>query len=401
MRGNARRHSNSRDTKEVRPILVRSFADTNAAWSPDGRGIAYESDETGPRQIYVAQYPDLSSKAPVSTAGERYPVWARNGRELFYRQGDAVMAVAINLTNGLPVERPRLLFKGAYTGTGRNASFDVSPDGTRFVMVKSDEASTLRQIAVVQNWVRTLSDAVTRIAVLPVNAVETNQAVITRFPLNDLGDRATLHGEYIKVDWWFVGPCHNTRKVGWFGVVKSDSELRVYKWDEAPTAPVAHFDFQIATIPSADFSSLTPDGDDWLPPTSNATISGAARSGNTAWFAWSAGRKYANDQPSPYAHPHIEYIGINILDFGIGQLSTAVQDSIWNPEFAFAWPSLAASPVLDGIVAISCCFGGGRRYPQHAVGILGTHKVTATTSGRSAGAGGHCNDVRLCFPKTD
>jgi hypothetical protein len=238
---------------------------------------------------------------------------------------------------------------------------------------------------------------------LTVNAVETGQSVITRFPLNELGDRATLHGQHIKVDWWYVGPCHNTREEGWFGVLKSDDAIRVYKWNEAPAAPVAHFDFPIATIPSADFSSLTPDGDDWLPPTSkiNSAISGAARSGNTLWFAWSAGRKYANDEMSPYPHPHIEYIAISILDFGIGQVSTAIQDSIWNPDFAFAWPSLAASPVLDGIVGVSCCFGGGRRYPQHAVGILGTRKVTATTSGKSAGAGGHYNDVRLCFPQTD
>jgi hypothetical protein len=153
---------------------------------------------------------------------------------------------------------------------------------------------------------------------LTVNAVETNQAVITRFPLNELGDRATLHGQHIKADWWYVGPCHNTREAGWFGVLKS-----------------------------------------------------------------------------------VEYIGISILDFGIGQVSMATQHSMWNPDFAFAWPSLAASPVLEGVVAISCCFGGGRRYPQHAVGILGTYKVTATTSGKSAGAGGHYNDVRLCFPQTD
>jgi hypothetical protein len=71
------------------------------------------------------------------------------------------MAVDIDMTHDLRTDRPRLLFKGAYTGTGRSAAFDVSPDGQRFVMVKSDEASTLRQIEVVQNWVQALSDVST------------------------------------------------------------------------------------------------------------------------------------------------------------------------------------------------------------------------------------------------
>jgi hypothetical protein len=238
---------------------------------------------------------------------------------------------------------------------------------------------------------------------LTVNSVGTNQAVITRFPLEELAQRATLHGEHVKVSSWFVCPCHNTREAGWFGVAQSDSEIRVFKWDEPPGAPVKHFDFPIATVPTTEFSSFTRDGDDWLPPTSkiNSSISGAARTGNTVVFAWSAGRKYANGEASPFPHTHIEYIEISIFDFGIGQASFATQHSIWNPDFAFAWPSLAASPTLEGKVAISCCFGGGRdRYPQHAVGILGTHKVTPTTSGKSAGAGGHYNDVRLCFPDT-
>jgi hypothetical protein len=267
--------------------------------------------------------------------------------------------------------------------------YDITPTTFR---LRSEDTFDYPQIAFGDNYLY-----------LTVNAVGTNQAVITRFPLHELGARATLHGEHIKANWWFVCPCHNTREAGWFGVLKSDSEIRVYKWDEAPGAPVAHFDFPIATVPTVDFSSLTPDGDDWLPPTSkiNSSITGAARSANTLWFAWSAGRKYGNEESSPYPHPHIEYVEISIFDFGIGQSSLVVQHSIWNPDFAFAWPSLAASPALDATVAISCCFGGGSRYPQHAVGILGTHKVTATTSGKSAGAGGHYNDVRLGFPHTN
>lgn len=142
----------TRATRELRPVLERSFDDAYGVFSPDARWIAYVSNESGERQVYVASYPDLSTRIPISTAGGNYPVWARSGRELFYREGDAVMAVDVDPAHGMRVGKPHMLFEGAYTGTGRDASVDVSPDGQRFVMVKSDEASTLQQIHVVQNW---------------------------------------------------------------------------------------------------------------------------------------------------------------------------------------------------------------------------------------------------------
>jgi hypothetical protein len=62
------------------------------------------------------------------------------------------MAAYVDAGRGLRVEKPRPLFAGHYSGASHDSQFDVSPDGRRFVMVKSDEASTLRQITVVQNW---------------------------------------------------------------------------------------------------------------------------------------------------------------------------------------------------------------------------------------------------------
>ena len=62
------------------------------------------------------------------------------------------MAASVNTTGSFRAEKPRRLFSGRFTGAGRDSSFDVSPDGKRFVMVKSDDASALRELTVVQNW---------------------------------------------------------------------------------------------------------------------------------------------------------------------------------------------------------------------------------------------------------
>ena len=232
---------------------------------------------------------------------------------------------------------------------------------------------------------------------LTVNTIGSGGAIVARFPLNQIGERATIFGQFIKTDQWMVCPCHNTRDVGWFGTFKSDSEIRVFTWEEDPNAWVFWFDVDIATVPTIDFSSLTPDGDDWLPPTSKiqSNITGAARARNHLWLAWSAGRKYANEEASPITQPHIEYV---IID--VPQKTLAAQRYIWNSQFGFAWPSLAANWDEDTKIALSFCYGGGNLYPQHGVGILGDPPLLATTSGRSAGAGGHYNDVRMCFPNT-
>ena len=66
------------------------------------------------------------------------------------------MAVAVDTARGVRAGKPQRLFTGAYSGAGRDSSFDVAPDGLRFVMVKSDEASRLQQLTVVQNWTEEL-----------------------------------------------------------------------------------------------------------------------------------------------------------------------------------------------------------------------------------------------------
>ena len=141
-----------RDTRQARALLERPFTDQMAKFSPRGRYIAYVSDESGGQEVFVAEFPALNPKIMVSTDGGSEPRWAPNGRELFYRQGDALMAVPIELNGQIVVGTPRRLFSGPYSGVGQSGAFDVASDGERFVMVKSDDAGTLRRLTLVQHW---------------------------------------------------------------------------------------------------------------------------------------------------------------------------------------------------------------------------------------------------------
>jgi Tol biopolymer transport system component/tRNA A-37 threonylcarbamoyl transferase component Bud32 len=125
-------------------------------FSPDGHWIAYVSDESGQDEVYVRRYPEFVDAYAVSTAGGAVPRWSADGREMFYRNGDALMMVSVDASHGFRTSTPRALFSGRFTGVGQELSFDVSPDGRRFVMIKSDDASALQRLTVVQNWTQEL-----------------------------------------------------------------------------------------------------------------------------------------------------------------------------------------------------------------------------------------------------
>ena len=130
-------------------------------FSPDGRWLAYASDESGRREIYVRPYPGPGGKWQISTEGGTEPVWNRNGRELFYRIGDKMMAVDINAQSGFTAGKPRQLFERHYLPNpilNARPNYDVSPDGQRFLMVKpvEQEQAAGTQINVVLNWTEEL-----------------------------------------------------------------------------------------------------------------------------------------------------------------------------------------------------------------------------------------------------
>jgi Tol biopolymer transport system component len=137
------------------PFLQTPANESGALFSPDGRWLAYESDETGRWEIYVRPFPGPGGKWQISTEGGVEPVWARNGRELFYRNGDKMMAVGVETKPTFAAAKPKLLFERHYEPSPQSflANYDISPDGQRFLMIKASEreqAST--QINVVQNW---------------------------------------------------------------------------------------------------------------------------------------------------------------------------------------------------------------------------------------------------------
>jgi Tol biopolymer transport system component len=140
--------------KKVTPFAATRFTEMAPAFSPDGNWIAYQSDESGQDQIYAKPFHGIGAKIPISTEGGRAPIWSKDGSELFFRHGNTVQSVKISFTPKFTVSQPEQLFEGLYEppSTGGSPYYDVSPDGTRFVMLQSIEAATQKQLQVVLNW---------------------------------------------------------------------------------------------------------------------------------------------------------------------------------------------------------------------------------------------------------
>jgi Tol biopolymer transport system component/predicted Ser/Thr protein kinase len=142
--------------RKAQPFLRTPFNEGGPRFSPDGHWIAYISDESGQYEVYVQPYPGPGGKYQISTEGGSEPVWNPNGRGLFYRSGDKMMAVDIATQPSFAAGKPRMLFEGRYELSPYPVpNYDVSPDGQRFLMLKPDEqtsSSSVTQIVVVQNW---------------------------------------------------------------------------------------------------------------------------------------------------------------------------------------------------------------------------------------------------------
>jgi Tol biopolymer transport system component/predicted Ser/Thr protein kinase len=149
--------------RKAQPFLRTQFNENSPWFSPDGRWLAYISDESGRNEIYVQPYPGPGGKWQISTDGGTEPVWNPNGRELFYRSGDRMMAVDIATQPGFSAGTPRMLFEGRYEPPPVPiVNYAVSPDGQRFLMVKPSEQAqaTPTQINVVLNWFEELKQKV-------------------------------------------------------------------------------------------------------------------------------------------------------------------------------------------------------------------------------------------------
>ena len=132
------------------PVVATENDEFEPAISPDGRLLAYVSTETGQHQVWVTTYPDRQ-REPVSSSGGAMPIWSKDGRELFYRQGDLMMAVTVTLDPELVVTTPDELFDlalDAKTTGWSTPYYDVAADG-RFLAI-SDRSTT--EFKLITNW---------------------------------------------------------------------------------------------------------------------------------------------------------------------------------------------------------------------------------------------------------
>ena len=142
-----------------RPDATRYFANGfnlgHPVLSPDGRWMAYDSDESGRVDVFIQSFPDPQQKrVKVSPAHGSEPMWTQGGRELVYRDGDNVMAVTIDPETGAS-GTPRVLFSGPYpdnAGWTRPRSYDVTPDGERFLLTRRAGERLFPRVVVVLDW---------------------------------------------------------------------------------------------------------------------------------------------------------------------------------------------------------------------------------------------------------
>jgi serine/threonine-protein kinase len=159
--------------RKFKSLLIEKYREAQPQISPDGRWMAYTSDESGQNQIYVRPFPEVNSERwQISTNGGDSPLWSRDGRELLYRNGDAVMAVSVKTASTFSIATPKILFRGTYVsnvfrdGNFDLATWDVSPDGKRFLMMKEvvstakPAAEVPRRINIVVNWFEELKQRV-------------------------------------------------------------------------------------------------------------------------------------------------------------------------------------------------------------------------------------------------
>jgi Tol biopolymer transport system component len=142
---------------EPKLFLNSPFSEEASAFSPDGRWLAYESNESENFEVYVRPFPGPGGKWQISTGGGRFPKWSRNGQEIFYRTQDNKIMVASYAASGdsFRPDKPRLWSPGQFTERLGNFNFDLHPDGKRFAVLKSPptgETSPVNKVSFIFNF---------------------------------------------------------------------------------------------------------------------------------------------------------------------------------------------------------------------------------------------------------
>ncbi|MBE0594776.1 MAG: PD40 domain-containing protein [Gemmatimonadales bacterium] len=138
-----------------RPFLETPASEADPMFSPDGRWLAYMSNESGRWEVYVRPYPGPGAARQISTEGGHQPLWSRDGRALYYRWSSQVLMVPLQTEPDLVAGKAEVLFEGRYSNVrgqfGR--MYDVTPDGERFLMLRvGDPPPPATHYNVVLNW---------------------------------------------------------------------------------------------------------------------------------------------------------------------------------------------------------------------------------------------------------
>ena len=136
-----------------RTLAVTPAVEMNFGLSPNGQWLAYMSEESGVREIYVASFPDMKTKRIVSRGGGTEPRWARSGRELFFESKGQLAVVAVGAGPELQVSEPRALFSlSGYRRARNHPQYDVAPGDQRFLMIKEPPAPAVLPVVFVDHW---------------------------------------------------------------------------------------------------------------------------------------------------------------------------------------------------------------------------------------------------------
>ena len=139
--------------EKPKPLFSTEYSEYNPTFSPDGRWLAYGSDESGQPEIYLREYADAGRQWTVRTRGATNPVWSRDGRELYYISDNSMMAVKVTSEPVFPVGAPEQLFASSdviVSGGNLGKNYDVSDDGKFLMVRRSNDAKN--HLICVHNW---------------------------------------------------------------------------------------------------------------------------------------------------------------------------------------------------------------------------------------------------------
>ncbi len=141
------------------PFLQTPANESRPRFSPDSRYVAYVSDQSGRQEVYVRSFPQGGKVSRISRNGGTAPRWNPNGKELFYVEGNSLLAVQVSMSPSFSPGEPTRLFDATGLSEGDNSpGYDVSPDGQQFIIAQPVGDPPRPSISIVQNWYEEFRD---------------------------------------------------------------------------------------------------------------------------------------------------------------------------------------------------------------------------------------------------